>query len=89
MNSTTVLHTLEEIAEDTDSREINIQALAHKLDITVPKAISLLTELEHRDEVTIEITTDTNAVTNEPIYSGFVRLMRMPPDEQNDASEIS
>jgi hypothetical protein len=84
VNSTTVLRRLEAIARARKKAEnISIEVLAALLDITVPTLVSLLTELEHRDEIIVNISSkgDT-ASAHGPEYTGTVRLMKDPPDEK-------
>jgi predicted Rossmann fold nucleotide-binding protein DprA/Smf involved in DNA uptake len=80
MNSTLLLEQLELISKANNSK-IDIEYLAAQLKITVPKLVSVLTELEKRDEIVIEITSSINVLTNQLEYAGTVELMRTPPDE--------
>lgn len=81
INSTDLLNVLRtlpaHLAGDTD---IDIQYLAHHLDVSLPVLISLLTELEKRDEIILNIDT-TNEASAGMVYNGTVRLMERPPDE--------
>lgn len=83
MNSTTVLQRLEEIAH-TRGRHSNIpiEELSSYLGISTAKVVSILTELEHRDEIIMQISTKGDAQISELNYTGFVRLMDTPPDEE-------
>ena len=83
MNSTTVLQKLEELASNPEvgSLSIDITALAAMLDITNAILVSLLTELEQRDEIIMEISSKNDPLSNEIEYTGNVRLMERPPDE--------
>jgi len=85
MNSTTVLQKLEEMAQ-TKGRHTNIpiEELSAYLGISVAKLVSILTELEHRDEIIMQISTKGDAHTSELNYTGFVRLTDTPPDEKTD-----
>ena len=66
INSTKLLEVLEDIARVRGyNTEINIEELA-------------ATELEHRDEITINISNCGQPGT----YNGSVRLMKESPDEQ-------
>lgn len=83
MNSSTVLQKLEEMAQ-TRGRHTNIplEDLANSLGITVATLVSLLTELEKRDEIIMQIVTKGGQDMEELNYAGFVRLMDTPPDEE-------
>jgi len=49
--------------------------LASALDVPITSLISLLTELEHRDEVILNISTTPGGLKNGLQYQGNVRLM--------------
>jgi hypothetical protein len=63
-----------------DNVPIDIQHLAASANLSVPALISVLTELEQRDEIIVEITTSTDPA-GDLVYDGTVRLMERPPDE--------
>lgn len=89
INSTTLLQVIRQISfEAGDNIPIDIAGLATQLGITVPKLVSVLTELEHRDLVMLNIKTDTDASTSEPRYEGTIRMMEIPPDEKDDGPEL-
>jgi hypothetical protein len=82
MNSTDVLKALQDIeAQEGYNGNVDIANLAIDLDISVNKLVSILTELEHRDEVSLNI---TNNGTDNPdaMYKGEIRLLKRPPDEE-------
>lgn len=76
MNSTTVLEKLKLI----DEHDVRIDILAQMMDISVPKLVAVLTELEHRDQIKMNITVQDDNTGN-PVYDGTVSLMKRPPDE--------
>ncbi len=80
VNSTTVLEKLRLITANDSLAAVDIKVLADCVGIAVPALISVLTELEHRDEIKLDISTMNTS--GEPQYSGSVRLMDTPPDEQ-------
>lgn len=63
-----------------DNIPIAIQYLAASTGLSIPGLISVLTELEQRDEIIVEITTSTDPA-GDLVYDGTVRLMERPPDE--------
>lgn len=80
INSTTVLQKLSTIDNYAGHTGISIESLAAILNISVSKLVSLLTELEHRDEITMEISTVAEDAEGTNKYTGTVRLMRHAPD---------
>ena len=72
INSTTVLEKLRLIAESDEHRRVDIHVLADCMGVSVPVLVSVLTELEHRDEIKLDITTSD---TNELTYTGTVQIM--------------
>ena len=84
MNSTELLEHLEHISDKTqDNIAVDISVLAKQLDISVLSLVSILTELEQRDEIILNISSVENTQTNELEYSGTVQLMSTPPDEED------
>ena len=79
-NSSTILEKLTAIAAQRQAREIDINELATLLSISPGKLVSLLTELEHRDEITMEISNKSDAASGNITYEGTVRLMRHEVD---------
>lgn len=82
MNSTDLLENLREISVDENGQrhEMNIVWLASMLGVTVPTLISLLTELEQRDEIIVNISPRYKPGTDLVAYNGTVKLMQAPPD---------
>lgn len=80
INSTTVLEKLRLITNNDSLASVDIKVLADCVGASVPALVSVLTELEHRDEIKLEISTMNTS--GAPEYSGSVRLMDTPPDEQ-------
>ena len=81
INSSTLLAWLQK--HYPENEKVNIGELARLLNIGTSPLLSILTELEHRDEIKIEISSQTDPATNEQEYSGTVQLMGTPPDEGN------
>lgn len=82
MNSTDVLQKLRRLSLKEDDREdVNIVALAAELDVSVSALVSMLTELEHRDEIIMNISPLYVPGEDHTVYTGTVKLMRTPPDE--------
>ncbi len=80
MNSTDLLEVIKDMGADTgEPADIDIILLSQKTKIPVPKLLSILTELEQRDEIVLEV--KTGEFENELRYSGHVRLMENPSDE--------
>ncbi len=79
-NSSTILEKLAAIATQRHNRQVGINELAATLDITPGKLVSLLTELEHRDEIMLQISTKEDAASGNITYEGTVRLMRHEVD---------
>lgn len=79
-NSSTILEKLTAIAAQRQAREIDINELANLLSISPGKLVSLLTELEHSDEIMMQITTKEDAASGNITYEGTVRLMRHEED---------
>jgi len=79
-NSSTILEKLAAIAIQRHNRQVGINELAATLDITPGKLVSLLTELEHRDEIMMQISTKEDAASGNITYEGTVRLMRHEED---------
>ena len=82
INSSTLLAWLESRYAEGNHEKVNIELLATQLNIGIPALVSILTELEHRDEIKIEIASETDPASSELRYSGTVQLMRTPPDEE-------
>ncbi|GAA4467436.1 hypothetical protein GCM10023093_23380 [Nemorincola caseinilytica] len=80
MNAATVLQKLGSIDNYAGHTGISIESLAAILDISVSDLVSLLTELEHKDEITMNICTIENAPADGNNYTGTVRLMRHMPE---------
>lgn len=82
MNSTTVLEKLRLICnENTEPYpDIRVDILAQALGMSTTKLVSVLTELEHRDQIKMDISA-AQGNTGEPEYTGTIRLMRRPPDD--------
>jgi hypothetical protein len=81
INSTDLLNALKTFpAHSAGNAGIDIRYLAHHLEVSLPVLVSLLTELEKRDEIVLSIDT-TNEVSGGITYNGTVRLMERPPDE--------
>lgn len=76
INSTTVLQKLTKLDNYIGHVGISIESLAAILSISVKKLVSLLTELEQRDQITMQISTEENAAMGTNQYTGTVRLMR-------------
>lgn len=74
-NSTTVLNYLKDLRARQRDVDIDIHTLASALDVPITSLISLLTELEHRDEVILNISTTPGGLKNGLQYQGHVRLM--------------
>ncbi|XZF16246.1 hypothetical protein ACTHGU_08915 [Chitinophagaceae bacterium MMS25-I14] len=84
MNSGTILETMKIISRHAGhNAELDIAELARILNITRPALVAMLIELEHRDEIIMDISNEENP-DGEPDYSGYVRLMLIPPDEKPD-----
>lgn len=81
INSTTVLQKLSTIDTYAGHTGISIESLAAILNISVAKQVSLLTELEHRDEITMQISSVEGAQQDGNNYTGTVRLMRHAPHD--------
>ena len=83
LNATILLQSIRQISSHAgDNIAIDIAALANQLGVTVPSLVSVLTELEQRDMVMLDIKTGTDASTGEPCYEGTIRMMELPPDER-------
>jgi len=82
MNSTELLENLKEISIDEkgERHDVNIISLASMLGVTVPTLVSLLTELEKRDEIIVNISPRYNPGADLVAYNGTVKLMQRPPD---------
>ena len=83
MNSTDLLENLRDISVDDagERHEINIVSLASVLGVTVPALVSMLTELEHRDEIIVNISPEYKPGADLVDYNGTVKLMKAPPDD--------
>lgn len=81
INSTTVLQKLSTIDNYAGHTGISIESLAAILNISVSKLVSLLTELEHRDEITMQISSVEEPQEGGNNYTGTVRLMRHAPND--------
>lgn len=68
---------------------IDIQQLAGRLEIGLSKLVSLLTELEQRDKIILEIETTIHPQSGEQLYTGSVRLMESPLDEEINITDKS
>jgi hypothetical protein len=75
VNSTTVLNYLKDLRSRQKEVDIDIHVLASALDLHITALISILTELEHRDEVILNISTTPGGLKNGLQYQGTVRLM--------------
>ncbi len=75
VNSTIVLSYLKDLRALQKEVDIDIHTLASALDVPITSLISLLTELEHRDEVILNISTTPGGLKNGLQYQGNVRLM--------------
>ncbi len=72
VNSTTVLEKLRIITDGDAHRRVDIHVLADCMGVSVSVLVSVLTELEHRDEIKLDITiSDANELT----YTGTVQIM--------------
>jgi hypothetical protein len=81
-NSTTILHHLECIAKAEGMRtDIPISHLAELTGLSMAALVSILSELERRDEIIIELNTQGQP-GDDLVVDGTVRLMKTPPDEQ-------
>jgi len=88
INSTGLFRVIKQIsAESGDHVSINIAGLAVRVGMTLPKLISVLTELEHRDQIILDVKTFTDPDTGELTYEGAVRMMEMPPDQIEEEKE--
>ena len=72
INCTTVLEKLRIITGGDAHSRVDIHILADCMGVTVAVLVSVLTELEHRDEIKLDITTSD---TNELTYTGTVQIM--------------
>ena len=82
MNSTELLRVMKQLSEKAGTNiDIDIEQLAALLGINITALISVITELENRDQIMVNITTTSNNDTNQAEYAGTVRLMDTPPDE--------
>lgn len=75
VNSTTILNYLKDLRSKQNDVDIDIHTLASALDLHITALISILTELEHRDEVILNISTTPGGLKNVLQYQGTVRLM--------------
>lgn len=73
VNSTTVLEKLRLITANDSLAAVDIKVLADCVGIALPALVSVLTELEHRDEIKLNI---SSTGAGEPSYTGTVQLMR-------------
>lgn len=76
MDATTVLQKLGSIDTYAGHTGISVEALATILGISVSELVPLLTDLEHMDEITMDISTAETAAGDVASYTGTVRLMR-------------
>lgn len=82
INSTELLEILQRTyGRAGDHVSIPITDLADRVELTVPKLISVLTELEHRDQIILNVTTYADPDTGVINYDGSIRIMSHPPDE--------
>ncbi len=82
INSTELLEILKHSYGNAgDHVSIPIADLAGQVGITVPKLISVLTELEQRDQIILNVTTYADPDTGELSYDGSIRMMSLPADE--------
>ncbi|MBS1585544.1 MAG: hypothetical protein JSS82_08340 [Bacteroidetes bacterium] len=88
MNSSILLKEVEALTGGTGAT-VSIQDLADALHISLPKLVAVLTELEHRDEIKMEIISELDPRSGELKYSGSVSLMDTPPDEPGDGAGTS
>jgi hypothetical protein len=87
MNSTDLLDSLRDLTvdENGDRHEMNIIALASVLGVTVPSLVSMVTELERRNEIVANIRPDYRSDSGFVEYNGTVKLIAVPPDERFNA----
>ena len=92
VNSSDLLEVIREISVNAgENIPIDVRQLAGKLDMSLPKLITVLTELEHRDEITLEVKTSTDPASGELLYEGTARLMEHGEDdffEENDIKSL-
>ncbi len=82
INSTELLEILKRTYGNAgDHVPIPIADLATQVEITVPKLISVLTELEQRDQIILNVTTYADPDTGELSYDGNIRMMSLPADQ--------
>ncbi|MBX2906565.1 MAG: hypothetical protein KF744_11035 [Taibaiella sp.] len=84
MNSTDLLDDLRELTvdENGDLHEMNIIALASVLGVTVPSLVSMLADLERRNEIVANISPKYRPDTGVVDYNGTVKLITVPPDDR-------
>ncbi len=83
-NSTDLLKAIRHIAAHQDRVQIDIRQLGEQVHLTLPALISILTELEHRDKIIMEVKTSLHPQSKEIMYEGNLRLMERPPDEEKN-----
>lgn len=77
MNSTDLLAYLRKISEKKEENEpVDIHELRGNMPIA--QLVALLTELEQRDKIILELKTYKESHANNLIYEGKVRLMENP-----------
>lgn len=86
-NSSDLLNAIQKIASHREIMQIDIQQLGEELDISIPKVVSILTELEQRDKIILEVKTSIHPQSMEVIYEGNLRLMENPLDEEINTIE--
>lgn len=75
VNSTTVLQLLEDLARSHGNETIEIHRLASLLEINITALVSILTELEHRDKIILNLSASSDVLSE---YNGMVKLMDAP-----------
>lgn len=86
-NSSDLLEAIRKIATHRETVQIDIQQLGEELDISFPKLVSILTELEQRDKIILEVKTSIHPQSKEVLYEGGLRLMESPLDEEINTTE--
>jgi len=75
VNSTTVLQLLEDLRRSEGNEKVDINRLAVLLGTNIAALVSILTELEHRDKIILNLSASSDEHSE---YSGTVKLMDTP-----------
>ncbi len=73
--------------QNGDSRTVSIKELVKKTSIPYTRLIAVLTELEHRDEITLSLNTSENPETGRLRYEGTIRLLQHPTANPDTAAD--